>query len=256
MKTIKEQAEAYYQEWRKSTTDNDLIKFFEHIITEERKRRLPTKEEFTSKCADFKDRDTSYFQDFKDIYDWLLSYDSEAVVEDEVKGEECSHIYSRAMGQPYPRLCVKCGKPESVKVEDITQPSEDYQAKYSEAMVIIKRQAGDLQLLRENNIELKQELSHEKTLGNSARSDMEEAQKEAEYWKERCKALDKRILEGASVGIYSTIEPLNRNELAEKMMIRNSNVFFEIEDYRCDDLAHGCFQLADEFIKQAKQLNF
>lgn len=210
-KTIKEQAGAYCKEW----SGGELETFVEHIITEERKRRLPTKEEFTSKCADFKDRDTSYFQDFKDIYDWLLSYDSEAVVEDEVKGE-------------------------------------DYQAKYSEAMVIIKRQAGDLQLLRENNIELKQELSHEKTLGNSARSDMEEAQKEAEYWKERCKALDKRILEGASVGIYSTIEPLNRNELAEKLMIRNSNVFFEIEDYRCDDLVHGCFQLADEFIKQAK----
>lgn len=213
-KTIKEQVQEYADKYYYKS-ENGIESAIEHIITEERKRRLPTKEEFTSKCADFKDRCTSYFQDFKDIYDWLLSYDSEAVVEDEVKGE-------------------------------------DYQAKYSEAMVIIKRQAGDLQLLRENNIELKQELSHEKTLGNSARSDMEEAQKEAEYWKERCKALDKRILEAASVGIYSTIEPLNRNELAEKLMIRNSNVFFEIEDYRCDDLAHSCFQLADEFIKQAK----
>lgn len=27
---------------------------------------------------------------------------------------ECSHIYSRAINQPYPRLCVKCGKAEGV----------------------------------------------------------------------------------------------------------------------------------------------
>lgn len=210
-KTIKEQAGAYCKEW----SGGELETFVEHIITEERKRRLPTKEEFTSKCADFKDRDTSYFQDFKDIYDWLLSYESEAVVEDEVKGE-------------------------------------DYQAKYNEAMVIIKRQAGDLQLLRENNIELKQELSHEKTLGNSARSDMEEAQKETEYWKERCRALDRRILEGSSVGIYSTIEPLNRNELAEKIMIASMNVEYREKTLTTKIIIASCFSLADEFIKQAK----
>lgn len=152
----------------------------------------------------------------KTIKEQAQAYDSEAVVEDEVKGEECSHIYSRAMGQPYPRLCVKCGKPESVKVEDITQPSEDYQAKYSEAMVIIKRQAGDLQLLRENNIELKQELSHEKTLGNSARSDMEEAQKETEYWKEGV-----YFVTGQNPMAHKTYE----GALKEAMVIGNSKIF-------------------------------
>ena len=36
----------------------------------------------------------------------------------EVIDEECHHSYSKAMNQPFPRLCVKCGKPENSKVKN------------------------------------------------------------------------------------------------------------------------------------------
>lgn len=31
---------------------------------------------------------------------------------------ECHCSYSKAMNQPYPRLCVKCGKPEEIRTVD------------------------------------------------------------------------------------------------------------------------------------------
>ena len=33
----------------------------------------------------------------------------------EEKKEECVHMYSRAMNQPYPRACTKCGEIEDAK---------------------------------------------------------------------------------------------------------------------------------------------
>ncbi len=87
-KTIKEQAAYYYQMWGSPENDYDVLKFSEYIITEERKRRLPTKEEAMKKYKEFCDRDESgRLEDVADLYDWLLSCESEAVVEDEVKGE-------------------------------------------------------------------------------------------------------------------------------------------------------------------------
>ncbi len=86
-KTIKEQAQKYYEDFiNMKYTDKPIIEFIEHIITEERKRRLPTKEEAMKKYKEFCDRDESgRLEDVADLYDYLLSYESEAVVEDEVK---------------------------------------------------------------------------------------------------------------------------------------------------------------------------
>lgn len=139
-KTIKEQAEAYYTGYKMG--DEKMIEFIERIITEERKRRLPKLDELGRKLIKWSNDGTFHVSDFRN---WLLSCESEAVVEDEVK----------------------VVNPTAFEMNDF--------------------------------------------LGE-----------------------------------------LNRVLLAEKIMIRNSNVFFDIEDYRCDDLVQGSFSLADEFIKQAK----
>lgn len=134
---IKETAEKYYQEWRKYGTPNDLTLFFERVVTKERQRRLPSKEEFIKYYKNIISRSAdSFANDANKFSDWLLSYDSE------------NHI-----------------------VED-----------------------------------------NEKVVN----------------------------------------QPINRNELAEKIMIESASLFFTHEDCILNEFVHDSFRLADEFIKQAK----
>lgn len=179
-KTIKEQAVEYANKYYFNAPGMGVIHLVEAVSTEERKRRLPSKEEFQK---EYLNAIGDHREVTNHLYDWLLSYEGEHIAE----------------------VNEKVG--------------EDYQAKYNEAMVIIKRQSGDLTLLKERNHKLDSE--------------------NIELRKE-----NKDLL------FYVDVNPINRNELAEKIML--SAVMIDEVNIPDEEIVKGCFSLADEFIKQSK----
>ena len=253
-KTIKEQSEAYCKEW----AGGKLEFFVERIITEERKRRLPTKQEFRNKLYSL--------PDYESAYDWLLSYESDHIpdigkkVEDEVKVEPTSKT-------PH---AIASDVDLALRMVGLNGVTEKVGWLLYQAVNIYQKKRGDFSLDEATKIQfVADEIFGKDEVDEKPNPTVEDEVKVIhtndcihqystaiqQLYPRLClkcgKAEDEEKV-GSKVDIQAMETKSWRNELAEKIMLRNSNVFFEIEDYRCDDLVHGCFQLADEFIKQAK----